>query len=91
MTNWRNLIVNPPKDFGYFIFKIISKHKITAKGEPEIGYVHGCIKPTNDYPNNIIILFPKEQFFSTEESFIRQHTVDPNKFKYLYLNLNEIF
>lgn len=91
MANWKNLIINPPQEgYGYFIFKILSRDKVNEKGEPELQYVHGCIKPKREPNEPTVILFPEKQVFDTKDDFIAAHTVDPDKFTYLYLNLNEI-
>ena len=89
MANWKNLIVNPPKDLGgYLIFKIVS-----LKDESKWNFVHGCIKPPKDDSEPISILFPKEQSFNPDKDDARTcciHTVQPELYKYLYVNLHEI-
>lgn len=87
MANWKNLIVNPPKDLGgYHIFKIVSK-----EDENKWNFVHGCIKPRRDESEPIAILFPKEQSFNPDkDDTCCIHTVQPELYKYLYLNLQEV-
>lgn len=87
MANWKNLIVNPPKDLGgYHIFKIVSK-----EDESKWNFVHGCIKPRRDDSEPISILFPKEQSFNPDkDDTCCIHTVQPELYKYLYLNLQEV-
>ena len=89
MANWKNLIVNPPKDFrGYYIFKIVS-----LVDESKWNFVHGCIKPPKDDSEPLAILFPKEQSFNPDKDDTCTcciHTVQPELYKYLYVNLHEI-
>lgn len=94
MVNWKNLIVNPPEiGQGYFIFKIVSKELLQGdKLTPEFGYVHGCLKPPEDGKTYTQILYQKEQNFDVEDSFylVVGHTINPNKYDYFYVNLNEV-
>lgn len=87
MANWNNLIINPPKDLGgYYIFKIVSK-----EDESKWNFVHGCIKPPKDDSEPISILFPKDQSFNPDkDDTCCIHTVQPELYKYLYLNLKEV-
>ena len=87
MANWKNLIVNPPRELaGYFIFKIVSK-----EDENKWNFVHGCIKPPKDDSEPISILFPKEQSFNPDkDDTCCIHTVQPELYKYLYFNLQEV-
>ena len=32
MVNWKNLIVNPPRDWSYYLFKVESKEEVTENG-----------------------------------------------------------
>lgn len=87
MANWKNLIVNPPRELaGYFIFKIVS-----LDDESKWNFVHGCIKPPKDDSEPLAILFPKEQSVNLDkECMFIIHTVNPEQYKYLYVNLHEI-
>ena len=87
MANWKNLIVNPPQELaGYFIFKIVLK-----EDENKWNFVHGCIKPRRDDSEPISILFPKEQSFNPDkDDTCCIHTVQPELYKYLYFNLQEV-
>ena len=87
MTNWKNLIVNPPRELaGCFIFKIVS-----LEDESQWNFVHGCIEPGRDDSEPISILFPKEQSFNPDkDDTCCIHTVQPELYKYLYINLHEI-
>ena len=87
MANWKNLIDNPPKDLGgYYIFKIVS-----LGDESKWNFVHGCIKPPKDDSELLAILFPKEQSVNLDKvSMFSIHTVNPEQYKYLYVNLHEI-
>ena len=87
MANWKNLIVNPPLGLaGYFIFKIVS-----LEDESKWNFVHGCIKPPKDDSEPLAILFPKEQSFNPDkDDTCCIHTVQPELYKYLYVNLHDI-
>ena len=87
MANWNNLIVNPPLGLaGYFIFKIVS-----LEDESKWNFVHGCIKPPKDDSEPLAILFPKEQSFNPDkDDTCCIHTVQPELYKYLYVNLHDI-
>ena len=87
MANWKNLIVNPPLGLaGYFIFKIVS-----LEDESKWNFVHGCIKPPKDDSEPLAILFPKEQSFNPDkDDTCCIHTVQPELYKYLYFNLQEV-
>ena len=87
MANWKNLIVNPPQELaGYFIFKIVSK-----EDENKWNFVHGCIKPRRDDSEPIAGLFPKEQSFNPDkDETCGIHTVQPELYRYLYFNLQEV-
>ena len=90
MANWKSLIVNPPRDYGYFLFKVESKEEVTENGNPKVQYVHGCLKPVKE-GEPLEILYQKEQtFLMDKEDMYLIHTVNPEKYTYKYLNLREI-
>ena len=90
MVNWKNLIVNPPRDLGYYLFKVESKDDVLENGNPKIQYVYGCLKPVKEgEPQEI--LYQKEQTFLMDRGDMYLiHTVNPEKYNYKYINLNEI-
>lgn len=54
-------------------------------------FVHGCIKPPKDDSEPLAILFPKEQSVNLDkEDMFSIHTVNPEQYKYLYVNLHDI-
>ena len=90
MVNWKNPIVNPPRDWSYYLFKVESKEEVTENGNPKVQYVHGCLKPVED-GKSLKILYQKEQtFLMDKEDMYLIHTVNPDKYDYKYLNLNDI-
>lgn len=90
MANWKNLIVNPPRDYGYLLFKVESKEEVTENGNPKVKYVHGCLKPVKE-GEPLEIFYQKEQtFLMDKEDTYLIHTVNPEKYTYKYLNLRKI-
>ena len=90
MANWKNLIVNPPRDYGYLLFKVESKEEVTENGNPKVQYVHGCIKPVKE-GEPLEILYQKEQtFLMDKEDMYLIHTVNTEKYDYKYINFKEI-
>ena len=87
MANWKNLIVNHTRELaGYFVLQIVSK-----EDDNKWNFVHGCIKPRRDDSEPISILFPKEQSFNPDkDDTCCIHTVQPELYKYLYFNLQEV-
>lgn len=90
MANWKNLLVNPPRNKGSFLFKVESKENFNKDGKPRLRYVYGfLIHEKDEIPKEII--YRKEQTFSMGNPDIcLTHTIDPKKYNYKYLDLREI-